>query len=158
MLAHRCFDLGDAEIGQVAEVLLTSSAEEVEVDAAVALALRDKQPVAAAMAPEQPLEPVVMAALTDATATAQGKDTLNAVVGLFGDERFVSAWVLLVVVGDEAAVVAVADDLVELTETEGLRCVTAVAPRAQASCVDLVKDLLGGVLAAGEQLDTFEDE
>ena len=127
VLVNYGFDLGDAEIRQVAQVLLATATEEVEVRAAVAFGSCDEHSVAAAVTPEQSFEPVVMVAFTSAATPAKGEDALNTVVGLLGDERLVPSGALLVVVGDESAVVAVAEDQVELAQREGFRGVAAVA-------------------------------
>ena len=84
---------GHAEIRQVAEVLLSASAEEVEVDAAIAF------------------EPVGVVAFAGAAATPERQYSLHSFMQGFGDKRFVSSGILLVVVGDVAAVVAVSQNV-----------------------------------------------
>jgi hypothetical protein len=65
MHVYRGFDLGNAEVGQVAEVLLTTSAQEVEVRPAVTFAGDEDHAVSAAVTPQQSLEPVMVSAFLD---------------------------------------------------------------------------------------------
>lgn len=82
------------QVRQLTVPSLPASAEEVEVVAAVALGVGDDHLAAAAVAPEQTLEPVVMPTLTDVTAVMQHQHFLVALVGGLSDERLVPAGVL----------------------------------------------------------------
>lgn len=75
-----CFDLGDGQVRQVAEVLLAAPAEEVEVGAAVAFAAHDDEAMATAVAPEQSFEPVVVLTDSGAAPAADGQDSLDPVI------------------------------------------------------------------------------
>jgi hypothetical protein len=110
------FDLGEGEEGEVTATLLATAAEEVEVAAAVALCLGNDETAAAAVAPHEPFEPVVMFALPGAGAAVQGQHPLDAVVGLFGDQGLVPAGVFDAVKADFADVVAIGEHVVEMAQ------------------------------------------
>nr|WP_264674508.1 hypothetical protein [Thermobifida fusca] len=146
------------QVWLVADALLSSDAEEVEVGTAVAFgALHDETPVTAG-APDRTLEVVVVLALAGAATVSQGEDALCAVEQLGRDDGRVAAFVFLAFVGDDALVVRVLKHLVEGVQGDRLLGLALGGASGQTGGRDDLMHLLPGVVASGVQLEGFEHE
>ncbi|MDQ2883611.1 MAG: hypothetical protein M3Y48_21255 [Actinomycetota bacterium] len=101
------------DIGLVTGLIFAATAEEVIIDAAVsALAALHDEALAAAGAPDDAFEIVVMGALSGAAATVGVEYPLGLVEEFFGDQWLVAAGILNPFVSHVTHVVAVAFRLV----------------------------------------------
>ncbi|HSV67553.1 MAG TPA: hypothetical protein VLJ59_16820 [Mycobacteriales bacterium] len=154
MLDDDLFHDLDRHVGVVVDAVLAAPAEEIVVDATVpAFGALDDEAGFAAVAPQQPFEVVRVAAVADAGAGVGVEHALYGVEGFFVDQGFVPAFVLDVFVGDVADVVAVAQQVGQGLQGDGL----AVVRHAQPGFGELGLQAGDDVLAGGEQLEGHGD-
>lgn len=145
------------QVGLGAAVALAASADEVEVDPAVAPPSHDDEPPAAASAPQRALEVVVVDPLPGPAPAVERKHPLYPVEQVRRYQRRMPAGVLLALVLHDAQVVPIRQDVVELVERQRPRWRLARPASAQACRVDHVHHLAAGVLAGGVQFEAPDD-
>ncbi|MDV7219152.1 hypothetical protein R5A26_24765 [Streptomyces prunicolor] len=162
-----CFlGLLDRDVRQLAAVVVTAVAEEVTVDVAVPVpGVLDDHAAAftvlsAAGATEQRAFEFVMVGSPQFLGLRPPVgDILYAVKEVLGDQGFVAALVPLILVGDRAAVVIVAQDDGQPVGGDasflGVSCVTG---HTESALVQLVRQALHGVLAGGIEFERQPDE
>ncbi len=114
------FDLGDWQGRQITVMFLDASADEVKVEI-TGLAGAEDEPALAASAPEGAFEVVVVHAFASSRAVFDVEDLLNALEELGCDESFVAPGVFHTVIGDDAEVVEVTQQVADGVDGDGPR-------------------------------------
>nr|WP_043590295.1 hypothetical protein [Frankia sp. BMG5.23] len=113
------FDVRYGQVRQVTGAVLPSPADVVEVrHAGLALARRDDQPLVASVTPDEPFQIVVVDTLPCPGLPFGEQHPLYLVEQILRDQRLVPALVLLTLVGDEAEVVAVLQQITDLVHRD----------------------------------------